>query len=197
MDRLKKQMEFIQEMDKSKLVGRQTYLANGERKENDAEHAWHLALMCILLSEHANEKIDVLRTMTMVLIHDLIEIDAGDTYAYDVKGNEDKREREVKAADRIFSILPKDQGEYLRSIWEEFEACSTPEARFAGCLDHIQPTMLNSASGGRSWREHEIRASQVFGRNAKTADGSKVLWDYVVENFIEPNVKKGNIIEDR
>lgn len=197
MDRLKAQMDFLLEMDKSKLIGRQTYLANGERKENDAEHAWHLALMCLLLSEHANEKIDRLHTVTMVLIHDLVEIDAGDTYAYDEKGNEDKKQRERKAADRIFSMLPKDQGDYLRAVWEEFEEGDTPEARFARCIDRVQPTMLNSASGGRSWREHKVEASKVFKRNALSEEGSKTLWDYAVENYIEPNIKKGNIIEDR
>lgn len=197
MDRLKAQMDFLLEMDKSKLVGRQTYLANGERRENDAEHAWHLALMCLLLSEHANEEIDRLHTMTMVLIHDLVEIDAGDTYAYDDKGNEDKKQREEKAADRIFSMLPKDQGDYLRKVWEEFEEGDTPEAKFARCLDRFQPLMLNSASGGRSWKEHQVEASRVFKRNALSAEGSQRIWDYAVENYIEPNIRKGNIIEDR
>ena len=127
-ERLKKQFAFIEEIDKEKNVFRQTYLADGKRKENDAEHSWHLAVMAMLMCEHANEDIDVYRTMSMVLIHDLIEIDAGDTYAYDAQGNKTKREREIKAADRLFNILPKDQAEKMRGLWDEFEAGITPEA---------------------------------------------------------------------
>ena len=148
MDRLEQQMNFILEVDKLKKIGRQTYLSDGSRKENDAEHSWHLALMAILLGEHANEKVDVLKVVSLVLIHDIIEIDAGDTYAYDDEGNKTKREREEKAADRIFNLLPKDQAVYMRELWEEFEEGETPEARFALALDNVQPTMLNDASGG-------------------------------------------------
>ena len=150
-ERLKQQMDFILEADKSKNIIRQTYLSDGSRKENDAEHSWHLALMCILLSEYANEKIDVLKTTAMVLIHDIVEIDAGDTYAYDTQGNTTKREREVKAADRIFNLLPADQAEKMRALWEEFEAGETPEARFAATLDKIQPVLLTNANNGKSW----------------------------------------------
>lgn len=194
-DRLKKQMEFMLEVDKSKFVRRQTYLSDGIRRENDAEHSWHLALMAALLSEHANEKIDIARTMLMVLIHDIVEIDAGDTYAYDDAGHLDKREREVKAAKRIFGLLPEDQAEKMMDLWEEFEASETPEAKFAHSLDCVQPLMLNDATDGKSWREHEIKKSQVMKRNAKTAQGSETLMDYV-DGILEKNVKKGNLRDE-
>lgn len=190
MTRLERQMEFIREIDKSKNIFRQTYIADGSRKENDAEHSWHLALMCILLHEYANEKLDVMKTMTMVLIHDLIEIDAGDTYAYDEVGNQSKKEREQMAADRIFHILPEDQGEYMRSLWDEFEEGSTPEAKFSAALDRIQPSMLNAASAGKSWEEHDVKADQVLERNKATKEGSKVLWEYSRDHFIIPNLKR-------
>lgn len=195
-ERLEKQMEFILETDKIKQIGRQTYLADGSRKENDAEHSWHLALMCALLSEYANEKIDVGKTMLMVLIHDIVEIDAGDTYAYDEAGNTTKRGREVKAADRLFGLLPEDQGAYLCNLWEEFEESRTPEARFAMALDKIQPVLLNNASDGLSWREHDIELSQILRRNAATPDGSEELWEYAKKLILE-NVEKGNIRSDR
>lgn len=191
-NRVEKQMEFIVEMDKTKQIVRQTYLADASRKENDAEHAWHLAMMAYLLREHANAEIDVAKTMMMVLIHDLVEIDAGDTYAYDEKGNADKREREVRAADRIFPILPSDQAEEMRALWEEFEADETPEAKFAHTLDRIQPILLNDASGGKSWREHGVTLDKVLKRNEYTKDGSEVLWDYA-KQCIDKNVELGNI----
>ena len=201
MTRLEQQMQFIQELDKNKGIGRQTYILEGKRKENDAEHMFHLAIMAAVLAEHANEPVDVLKVMTMVLIHDAVEIDAGDTYAYDTAGNATKREREVKAADRIFHLLPKDQEEYFRGLWEEFEANETAEARFANAIDKVQPTMLNHASGGRAWKEHGVAVSQIYNRNGSTANGSKVLWDYATEHFIEPHVEKegkpGEIKEDR
>lgn len=190
--RVEKQMEFIVEMDKTKQIVRQTYLADASRKENDAEHAWHLAMMAYLLREHANTEIDVAKTMMMVLIHDLVEIDAGDTYAYDEKGNADKREREVQAADRIFPILPPDQAEEMRALWEEFESDKTPEAKFAHTLDRIQPILLNDASGGKSWREHGVTVDKVLKRNEYTKDGSEVLWDYA-KKCIDKNVELGNI----
>ncbi len=195
-ERLEQQMKFLLEADKSKQIFRQTYLSDASRKENDAEHSWHLALMCALMSEYANEPIDVARTMTMVLIHDLIEIDAGDTYAYDEAGNTTKRAREVKAADRIFGLLPEDQRKYFRELWEEFEAAQTPEAKFALSLDKIQPVLLNNATEGKSWEEHGIRVSQILKRNEKTPEGSKTLWSYA-ENLIEKNVALGKIKDDR
>ena len=181
-ERIEKQFEFLKEIDKEKN------LADGMRKENDAEHAWHMALFVMVLSEYANEDIDVLKTMKIVLIHDLIEIYAGDTYAYDSKGNESKRGRELAAADRLFNILPKDQAEEFRALWDEFEENITPEARFANTMDKIQPLMLNNASEGRSWEEHGVHASQVYGRNEKTHLGSEELWKYADETFIRPNV---------
>lgn len=153
-ERLDKQFAFARELDKEKLIGRQTYLANGERKENDAEHAWHMAIMALILSEYANEEIDVLRTISMILIHDVVEIDAGDTYAYDENGKKSQREREVKAAERLFGMLPKDQAVKFRNLWEEFEAQETKEAKFARTMDNIQPVVLNDASDGKSWVEH-------------------------------------------
>lgn len=190
MDRLQQQFDFLLEIDKEKDIGRQTYLSHGLRKENDAEHSWHMAVMALLMSEYSNEDIDMLHTISMILVHDLVEIYAGDTYAYDAKGNSDKKERELKAADKLFSILPDDQCDKFRKLWEEFEEGVTAEAKFAASMDRIQPLMLNHASGGRSWKEHEVKASQVYGRNKRTAEGSQVLWEYADENFIRPNVGK-------
>ena len=193
--RMERQFRFALEADKEKRIGRQTYISNGEEKENDAEHAWHAALMAILLAEYANEPIDVLRTVTMLLIHDMVEIDAGDTYAYDEAAKQTQREREEKAADRIFGMLPGDQRDRLRALWEEFEAAQTPEAKFARTMDNIQPAMLNCATGGRAWREKGVKLSQIINRNKITPEGSKELWEYSLNNFIMPNVEKGNIID--
>ncbi len=189
MERLKQQMNFLMEVDKVKKIIRQTYLADGSRKENDAEHSWHLALMCILLSEYSNEPIDVLKTMTMVLIHDIIEIDAGDTYAYDTTANKTKKVREIAAAERIYHLLPKDQAEYLRSLWDEFEEGITKEARFAITLDKLQPLLLNDQTEGRSWREHEVVLEQVLQRNQNTHLGSEILWNYA-KDIIDKNVEQ-------
>lgn len=195
-ERLDQQIAFCKEIDKEKFIGRQTYLTGATRKENDAEHAWHMAIMTLLLSEYANEKIDVLKTISMLLIHDLVEIDAGDTYAYDEKAKLSQRERELKAADRIFSMLPKDQGTKLRSLWDEFEEGTSPEAEFAHTMDNIQPTMLNAATNGQAWKERGVHLSQILKRNSNTAAGSQTLWDYAYQNFIQPNVEKGNILDD-
>ena len=194
--RLSRQFEFILEADREKSILRRTLHSDGKTPENDAEHAWHMALMCVLLSEYSNEEIDVLRTISMVLIHDIVEIDAGDTYAYDAKGALTQRAREEKAADRLYGILPPDQGEKLRALWEEFEEGKTPEAKFARTLDRVQPLMLNSATGGKTWAQNGIKLSQVLNRNKSTADGSAVLWDYSYNNFIKPNVEKGRIIDE-
>ena len=192
-ERLEKQFDFFREIDKEKFIFRQTHLSDGKRRENDAEHAWHMAIMTILLSEYANDEIDVLKTVTMLLIHDLVEIDAGDTYAYDEEGKKTQHEREEKAAERIFGILPEDQGKKLRELWEEFEAYETKEAKFAHTMDNIQPAMLNAAIDGADWVLHGVQLEQILGRNKKTAEGSEVLWDYAYQNMIEPNVKKGRI----
>ena len=171
-NRLEQQVAFIREIDKEKRIGRQTYLTGAIRKENDAEHAWHIALMAILLAEHANEPIDVLKTVTMLLIHDLVEIDAGDTYAYDTAAKATEQEREAKGADRIFGMLPPDQGRAFRALWEEFNRGDTPEARFAHAMDNFQPVMLNAATDGKAWAEHGVRLSQILKRNQITPDGS-------------------------
>ena len=189
MTRLEQQMAFVMEMDKIKKIGRQTYLSDASRKENDAEHSWHLAMMCFLLSEYAKEDVDVLKTMKMVLIHDVVEIDAGDTYAYDEAGNATKRDREVRAAERM---LPDDQQEELRALWEEFELGETKEAKFANTLDKIQPILLNDASGGLAWREHQVHIDQIIKRNEHTREGSASLWEYC-EDILEDNMNKGNI----
>ena len=196
MERLQQQFNFIKEIDKEKLIGRQTYLSDTSRKENDAEHAWHMAIMTILLSEYANEKIDVLKTITMLLIHDIVEIDAGDTYAYDQAGLETQREREEKAADRIFGMLPEDQAKKFRDLWEEFEAKSTPEAKFARAMDNIQPMMLNAVTDGKAWMEHGVYLNQILKRNEITPKGSEELWKYAYESFVEPNAQKGRIKEN-
>lgn len=195
MTDFEKQIAFIMELDKVKTIQRQTYLADASRKENDAEHSWHLALMAFVLSDYANEKIDVLKTMKMVLLHDVIEIDAGDTYAYDAVGNQTKRAREQKAADRIFGLLPEAQEAEYRGLWEEFEAMETPEARFANMLDKVQPLLLNDASGGKSWEEHGVKKSQVMARNARTEEGSKQLWAYA-KRLIDKNTAAGKLLDE-
>lgn len=194
MSRLEKQMEFIIEIDKLKNVIRQNYIADGTRKESDTDHSWHLAMMCFLLEEHSNKEIDLLKTIKMVLIHDIVEIDAGDTYAYDKNGEGDKRERELLAAERIFNILPEDQAKKMRILWDEFEEGETAEAKFANTLDKVQPAILNNKSGGKSWLEHGVEYSQVLERNKNTAEGSQVLWDYI-EDILDENVENGKIIK--
>lgn len=195
-DRLQRQLEFCREIDKEKFIGRQTYLSDGERKENDAEHAWHMAVMTVLLSEYANEKIDVLKTITMLLIHDIVEIDAGDTYAYDEEAKKTQHQRETAAADRIFGILPDDQRDKFRGLWEEFEAGKTPEAKFAHTMDNFQPTLLNDMTNGKSWLERGVHLSQILERNKNTELGSKELWNYSLNNMLLKNVKNKKIIDD-
>ena len=195
MERLQKQMKFILEVDKVKEIFRQTYLSDGSRKENDAEHSWHLALMAVLLKEYANEELDLLKVIPIVLIHDLVEIDAGDTYAYDQAGLATQRERETKAADRIFGLLPSDQAEVFRALWEEFEAYETADAKFAHALDNCQPLFLNDASGGKSWKEHGVHKSQIYKRNEHTAEGSVEIWEYM-KTLVDKHIQLGNVIDD-
>ena len=195
-ERLERQIEFCREIDKEKRIMRQTYLSGGEERENDAEHAWHMAVMTLILSEYSNEPIDVLKTVSMLLIHDLVEIYAGDTYAYDEKGKETQAERERLGADRIFGMLPEDQRDRLRGLWEEFEEGATPEARFAHAMDNFQPVMLNDATGGKMWKEKGIALSQILKRNESTPKGSEALWEYSRDNFILPHLKTGEIKED-
>lgn len=189
-ERLHRQFDFIREIDKEKFITRQTYLTGAARQENDAEHAWHIAVMAVLLSEYANEPVDVLRVVSMLLIHDLVEIDAGDTYAYAGVPAEAQHEKEARGADRIFGLLPADQAEKFRALWDEFEEGETAEARFAHTLDNLQPMMQNHMTGGQMWRERGIALSQVLRRNAKTAGGSEALWDYAKDHFLAPHLGK-------
>ena len=195
MERLQKQMEFIVEVDKVKKIMRQTYLSDASRKEDDAEHSWHLALMAVLLKEYSNEEVDLSKVIPMVLIHDLVEIDAGDTYAYSGESAAVTEAREREAAERVFGILPEDQGKIFRDLWEEFEAYETPEAKFAHVLDNCQPMLLNDASNGLSWTEHQVRKSQIYKRNEHTAEGSREIWNYM-QSLVQKHIELGHVIDD-
>ena len=188
--RFERQIQFILEVDKLKTILRRTYLLNADRVENTAEHSWHLAIGAILLAEHANEPVDITRVLKMVLVHDIVEIDAGDTYFYDEAAEVDKSTREQRAADRLFGILPADQGEELRALWEEFELGETPEARFALALDRFMPQLHNYYTEGRSWNEHGITADRVLERNASIANGSGKLWD-CARSLLDDAVERG------
>ena len=194
-ERLKKQLEFILEIDKEKEIYRQTHLTEYKRQENDAEHAWHMAVMIYLLKEYANEDFDVAKAMMMALIHDIVEIDAGDTYAYDKANLETQKEREEKAADRIYGLLPDEQRDELRALFEEFEEGKTPEAKFARVMDNFQPLILNDSNNGKDWRVHGIKKSQVEKRQISSKSGSEDIWNYT-KKLIENNVKKGNLINE-
>ena len=191
-ERLQKQMNFILEIDKEKNIFRQTHLTNHGRNENDAEHAWHMAIMAYLLKEHANEKIDVAKTMMMCLIHDIVEIDAGDTYAYDTEGLKTQKAREDLAKERIYSILPDDQKNELITLFDEFEANETPEARFAHAMDNFQPLLLNNSNDGGDWKEHQVTAEKVYGRQSKTKLGSEVIYE-VTDQILQNHINKGNL----
>lgn len=195
-NRLRRQMEFILKADEEKLIERKTLISNGCRFENDAEHAWHMALMCVLLCEYANEPIDVLKTVKMILIHDIVEIECGDTYAYDEAGRATQHERELKAADKLYNMLPEDQAMEYFNLWLEFENRETAEAKFARAMDNIQPNMLNNATGGEMWKRNKIKLSQVLERNEPTKNGSEFLWNYQYNKLIKPNAEKGYIIND-
>ena len=194
-ERFAKQMAFILEADKEKNILRQTHLSGGGRQENDAEHAWHMAMMIYLLREYANEPIDLAKTMMMTLIHDIVEIDAGDTYAYDEAAMASQAERERLAADRIFGLLPDDQREELRGLFEEFEAGETAEAKFARTMDNLQPLMLNNSNNGGDWREHQVTKTQIMKRHGRNQIGSAFIGEYTRE-LIEENVRKGNIRDE-
>ncbi|NBB94864.1 MAG: HD domain-containing protein [Planctomycetes bacterium] len=178
-DRLARQIDFAVEIDKLKQIVRQTYLMDRSRKENDAEHSWHFALLASLLAEYAAEDVDVLRVLRMALVHDLVEIDAGDVVVYDAAARAGQAELEQAAAERIFGLLPDDQGAELRTLWEEFEARATPEARFAKAIDRVQPILHNYATQGATWRDHGITKQMVLATNAHVADGSPALWAFV------------------
>lgn len=190
-ERLSKQIKFIVEIDKLKQILRQNVVIGTTRNENDAEHSWHLAVMAILLSEYASDKnIDILHVIKMVLIHDLVEIDAGDTFCYDEKGHLDKKEREQKAADRLFNILPSDQAEEIMALWREFEEMETSEARFAACLDRIQPLILNYNTKGHTWQKPGVTSEKVFKRNDPLRENAPELWEFAKE-IIEDSIRKG------
>ena len=195
MNRLEEQVQFIVETDKAKNIFRQTYLADAGRKENDAEHSWHLALMAYLLQEYSHEPVDVPKVMLMVLIHDLVEIDAGDTYAYDAEGAVTKQSRETAAADRIFGILPEEQEKHFRSLWEEFEAYETADAKYAHMLDNFQPLLLNDASQGKSWKEHQVKKSQIYKRNEKIRETFPEIWQYM-SNIIDRYIESGHVKDE-
>ena len=190
MIRLKQQIDLLKEVDKLKNIVRRNYLCDGSRFENTAEHSWHLALMVMTLAEHANNEIDVLKTILMLLIHDLVEIDAGDTYCYDSAGNETKAKREKKAADRIFGLLPCDQREFYHQLWQEFEERETPESQFANAVDRLMPLIQNVETGGQTWQKNHIVESQVRERCLPIKDGSAALWQHV-ELLIKSSVAKG------
>lgn len=191
-DRLEKQLAFSLEIDKVKNVFRQTHLSNNGRNENDAEHSWHMAVMAYLLREYANEEVDIAKVMLMCLIHDLVEIDAGDTYAYDAEGLQTQKAREDAAKERIFSILPEEQRDELTALFDEFEAYETAEARFAHAMDNFQPLMLNNSNDGGDWRAHGVTAEQVYQRQGKTKLGSEKLFE-VTEQILQDNIRRGNL----
>ena len=193
-ERLKKQLEFVLEIDKEKNIFRQTHLSGQGRNENDAEHAWHMAIMAYLLREYANEPVDIGRVMLMCLIHDIVKIDAGDTYAYDAEGLKTQKAREDAAKERIFSLLPEDQKQELLQIFDEFEAFQTPEAKFARAMDNLQPLLLNNSNDGGDWKEHEVTAENVYGRQRKTKLGSEKLFE-VTDRILKANIAKGNLPE--
>ncbi len=190
-NRLKKQIDFIVEIDKLKNVYRQTFLMDGRRKENDAEHSWHITMMALLLSEHARgKKLNILRVFKILLIHDLVEIDAGDTFIYDIEKNRDKSKREKAAADRIFNILPADQADEFHGLWQEFEEGKSPESKFAASLDRLQPLLQNYITKGKAWKYHNIHSKQVIERNKCINEGSSIIWEYAKE-LINDSVNQG------
>ena len=189
--RFKSQIEFILEVDKLKQILRRTTLLDRSRQENSAEHSWHLALIVLVLSEYVEaDNLNLLRVIKLLLTHDLVEIDAGDTYCYDESGIQDQKERETRAADRIFNILPEDQAKSFRGLWDEYEDRKTPESRFANALDRFQPLLYNYFTQGHSWRQHGIQKKQVLARMQPVEEGASLLWDYVTA-LIDDAVEKG------
>lgn len=194
-ERLQKQLDFSLEIDKEKNILRQTHLSGNGRRENDAEHAWHMAVMAYILKEYSNREIDIAKVMIMCLIHDVVEIDAGDTYAYDEENLKTQKRREDKAKERIFSILPEDQKAELIALFDEFEACQTPEARFAKAMDNLQPLILNNSNHGGDWKDHGAKASRIYKRHRKTKLGSETLYK-VTDDIIQNHIKNGNIKDE-
>lgn len=190
MTRIEQQFAFLTEALKLSEIFRQTLLPTSHRRENDAEHSWHLCLMVLVLAEHANTPVDPLRVLRMLLIHDLVEIDAGDTYAYDTARMVGQHEREACAADRVFGLLPADQGRELRAAWDEFEARETPEARFAAAMDRLQPVLLNLLTDGEKWREHGVTLPMVIARNQHAAEGARPVWEHAL-SLLNAAVERG------
>ena len=191
-ERLARQMDFCREVDKEKEVFRQSFLCSGSRRENDAEHAWHMTLMAMILQEYSNEDVDLLKVIEMLVIHDIVEIDAGDTYAYDAEGLKTQKEREDKAKERIFSLLPEDQKKELIALFDEFEDYETMESKFAHSMDNLQPLLLNDSNEGGDWKEHDVSATTVYGRQNKTALGSRKLFE-VADQILQKHIEKGNL----
>lgn len=189
-DQLLQQINFIKEIDKIKYIQRKTKLFHSDRPENDAEHSWHLAMMTIVLAEHSDVPVDVLKVLKMVLIHDIVEIDAGDTFIYDTQKSHSNTENELIAAKRIFGLLPDEQANELIAIWQEFEAGETPEARFAKAMDRIEPLLQNTSNNGGTWREFDVDYSKVFEKKKVIAQGSATLWKFA-ENLLNESVEKG------
>ena len=187
---LLKQIDFIREIDKIKYIQRKTKLFNSDRNENDAEHSWHLALMAIVLAGHSNEKIDLLKVLKMVLIHDIVEIDAGDTFIYDMQKNHSNTDEERRAANRIFGLLPVEQGQELIAVWEEFEAGETSEAKFARAMDRLEPLLQNSSNNGGTWNEPGVNYTKVYTKKSIIKEGAEKIWEYA-ETLINEGVKKG------
>lgn len=191
-ERLRRQLDFALTIDKEKNIFRQTHLSGHGRNENDAEHAWHMAVMAYLLREYANEKVDIAKVMLMCLIHDIVEIEAGDTYAYDTENLKTQKAREDAAKEKLYSILPEDQKREFIALFDEFEAYATPEAKFAHTMDNLQPLLLNNSNGGGDWKEHQVSAAQVYGRQARSREGSEQLFA-VIDTIIQENIKKGSL----
>lgn len=194
-ERLKKQLDFALEIDKEKNIFRQTHLSGHGRNENDAEHAWHMAVMAYLLREYANEEVDIAKVMLMCLIHDIVEIEAGDTYTYDEEAKKTQKSREDAAKEKIYSLLPEDQKQELIALFDEFEAYETAEAKFAHAMDNLQPLILNNSNDGGDWKGHDVSAEQVYGRQGKTRLGSEKLFE-VTNQIIKENIEKGNLREE-
>jgi len=194
-EKLLRQIDFIKEIDKLKYIQRKTKLFNSDRYENDAEHSWHLALMAMILFEHADESVDILKVIKMVLIHDIVEIDAGDTFIYDTQKAHSNTEEERLAANRIFGLLPGSQAEELIAIWEEFEAGETQDAKFARAMDRLEPLLQNSSNNGGTWNEPGVNYDKVYAKKSVIKAGSNVLWEYA-EGLIDDGVKKGILKKD-
>ncbi|WP_270087921.1 HD domain-containing protein [Sphingobacterium sp. SYP-B4668] len=195
LENLLKQIDFIKEIDKVKYIQRKTKLFNSDRHENDAEHSWHLAVMTIVLAEHANEPIDILKVLKMVLIHDIVEIDAGDTFIYDTQKNHDNTNEERLAAHRIFGLLPESQSADLIEVWEEFEAGLTPEAKFAKAMDRLEPLLQNTSNEGGTWNEYDIRYNKVFEKKKVIGEGSKTIWEFA-KRLINESIENGILKKD-